>query len=47
MMVELPMGWDCPYGEEKDHDPLTCTDAEYKSSFLKDGRNALKANFKE
>jgi len=47
MMIELPMGWDCPYAEEKVNDPLTCTDAEYKSSFLENGRNLLKANYKE
>ena len=47
MMVELPMGWDCSYGNEMTEDKLKCTDASYKSIFLKDGRDALKANIKE
>jgi len=47
MMVELPMGWDCPYGSETYYNPLTCTNASYKASFLRKGRNALKANFRK
>lgn len=47
VMVELPMGWDCAVGEEIDtSDKTTCTQADYKSTFLQSGRAKLKANVK-
>ena len=47
VMIELPMGWDCPSGEEIDTlDKTTCTDADYKSTLLQSGRAKLKANVK-
>jgi len=47
VMIELPMGWDCPEGEEiSTKDKTNCTEADYKSTLLQSGREKLKNNVK-
>ncbi len=47
-MIELPMGWDCPEGEEiTTSDKTQCSSADVKSALLSSYRTRLKENFKK